>query len=147
MRNHGRRALVVQVDVGDEAEVDRLYDAHLAEFGRLDIMVNNAGLLESGNLHEMPTSTWRAVLRTNLDGAFFCIRLAARQMIAQGGGGRIISISSVHEEACTAGEGPYCVSKGGLRNLMRTMAIELASSLGLRGGTSSPSRPRRTTPL
>jgi glucose 1-dehydrogenase len=125
VRSLGRRALVVQVDVGDEAAVDRLYDAHLAEFGRLDILVNNAGMLESGKLHEMPTSTWRSVLRTNLDGAFFCMRLAARQMIAQGGGGRIITISSVHEEACTGGNGPYCVSKSGLRNLMRTMAIEL----------------------
>jgi glucose 1-dehydrogenase len=125
VRGLDRRALVVQVDVGDEASVDHLYVAHLAEFGRLDVMVNNAGIMLPGKLHEIPTSTWREVLQTNLDGAFFCMRLAACQMIAQGDGGRIISISSVHEEACTDENGAYCVSKGGLRNLMRTMAIEL----------------------
>lgn len=125
VRGYGRRALVVQVDVGDEAAVDRLFDAHLAAFGRLDVLVNNAGIQIEGKLHEIPTNTWRAVLRTNLDGAFFCMRRAARQMIEQGGGGRIIAISSVHEEACTDGNGPYDVSKSGLRNLMRAMAIEL----------------------
>lgn len=125
VRSRGRRALTVQVDVGDEASVDRLFEEHLAEFGRLDILVNNAGMSTGGRLHEIPTSTWRELLAVNLDGAFFCMRLAARQMIAQGSAGRIITISSVHEEACSDGAGPYCVSKAGLRNLMRTMAIEL----------------------
>jgi glucose 1-dehydrogenase len=125
VRGQGRRALIVQVDVADEAAVDRLYEAHLAEFGRLDIMVNNAAVMIPGKIHEIPTSTWRTVLGANLDGAFFCMSRAARQMIAQGNGGRIIAISSVHEEASTAGSGAYSVSKAGLRNLMRTMAVEL----------------------
>src|SRR5688500_1481284 len=86
VRSEGRRALVTRADVGDEESVDQLYSAHLAEFGRLDILVNNAGIMIPGKLHEIPTSTWREVLQTNLDGAFFCMRLAARQMIAQGGG-------------------------------------------------------------
>jgi glucose 1-dehydrogenase len=125
VREQGRRALIVQVDVADEAQVDRLYRAHLAEFGRLDILVNNAAIVSHGRIHEMSTETWRKVMSANLDGAFFCMRAAARQMIAQGGNGRIIAISSVHEEACTDGGGPYAVSKAGLRNLVRTMAIEL----------------------
>lgn len=125
IRALGRRTHVAQVDVSDEAQVDTLFAGHLAEFGRLAIFVNNAGMESSGTLHEIPTEQWDKVLRVNLYGAFFCMRLAARQMIAQGEGGRIITISSVHEEACGAGAGPYCVSKAGLRNLMRTMAIEL----------------------
>jgi glucose 1-dehydrogenase len=125
VRALGRRALIAQVDVSAEEQVDRLFADHLAEFGRLDIYVSNAGIGGSGKVHEISTEQWDTVLRTNLYGAFFGMRLAARQMIAQGGGGRIITISSVHEEACSTAGGPYCVSKAGLRNLMRTMAIEL----------------------
>jgi glucose 1-dehydrogenase len=120
-----RRAIVRQVNVGEEMQVDQLFADHLAEFGQLDIFVNNAGIGGSGKIHEITTEQWDKVLRVNLYGAFFGMRLAARQMIAQGSGGRIITISSVHEEACSAAGGPYCVSKAGLRNLMRTMAIEL----------------------
>lgn len=125
VRGLGRRVHLVEVDVAEEAAVDSLFAGHLAEHGQLDIFVSNAGIEESGKIHEISTEQWDKVLRVNLYGAFFGMRLAARQMIAQGGGGRIITISSVHEEACWADAGPYCVSKGGLRNLMRTMAIEL----------------------
>jgi glucose 1-dehydrogenase len=125
VRSQGRRALIVQVDVADEAAVDRLYEAHLAEFGRLDILVNNAAVMSHGRIAEISTAQWRKVLAANLDGAFFCMSRAARHMIAQGGTGRIITISSVHEDATTDGGGPYSVSKAGLRNLMRTMAVEL----------------------
>jgi glucose 1-dehydrogenase len=125
IRKLKRRALVAQVDVSAEEQVDRLFADHLAEFGQLDIFVNNAGIGGPGKIHEITTEQWDKVLRVNLYGAFFGMRLAARQMIAQGGGGRIITISSVHEESCWADGGPYCVSKAGLRNLMRTMAIEL----------------------
>jgi glucose 1-dehydrogenase len=125
VRAHGQRAFVAQVDVGAEEQVERLFTDHLTEFGRLDIFVNNAGIGAPGKIHEITTEQWDKVLRVNLYGAFFGMRLAARQMIAQGDGGRIITISSVHEESCSVGGGPYCVSKAGLRNLMRTMAIEL----------------------
>ena len=125
IRGYGRRVEIVEVDVADEPSVDGLFDAHRDAFGRLDILVNNAGVGSSGRLHEIPVESWEKVLRTNLYGPFFCSRLAARQMIAQGQGGRIINISSVHEEAATDGGGPYAVSKAGLRNLTRAMAIEL----------------------
>ncbi|MGI8476281.1 MAG: SDR family oxidoreductase [Thermomicrobiales bacterium] len=125
VRELGRRALVTQIDVGDQSQVDTLFARHLTEFGRLDILVNNAGMSIKGPTHELAAADWERVLRTNLHGPFFCSQLAARQMLAQGQSGRIINITSVHEEACWAGDGAYNVSKGGLRNLTRTMANEL----------------------
>ena len=121
----GRRAMVVQVDVGDEVQVDAMFAAHIAEFGRIDILVANAGMGLPGKLHEIPTSTWDLVLHTNLYGPFFCMRNAARHMIEQGDGGRILTVSSVHEDSPSVGGGPYCVSKSGLRMLMQNMALEV----------------------
>jgi len=127
IRALGRRCEVVKTDVGVEAEVDALFAAHTAAFGRIDILVANAGISPKGTLvHETTAAQFEEVLRTNLYGAFFCAREAAKLMLAQGDPGRILMITSVHEEACTAGGGPYHVSKAGMRNLMRTMAVELA---------------------
>lgn len=125
VRAHGRRALIHQADVGVEAEVDALFSAHFNEFGGLDVLVNNAGIGKHGLLHEQPLEDFERVMRTNFYGALYCSRFAARAMIAAGRGGRIINISSVHEEACWPGEGAYAISKVALRNLTRTMAIEL----------------------
>ena len=122
----GRRALALQADVGDPAAVERLFAAIDAHFGRLDVLVNNAGHGGGGLVHETPFAEWERVIRTNLHGPFLCGQQAARRMLAQGTGGRIVNISSVHEEACTAGAAAYNASKGGLRNLTRTMAAELA---------------------
>lgn len=126
VRESGQRAVIAQADVGVEADVDRLFATADDALGRIDILVNNAGQGGGDLVHEMATEDWDRVLRTNLYGPFFCSRLAARRMIAQGEGGRIINISSVHEETCAAGGAAYCVSKAGLRNLTRTQAIELA---------------------
>jgi glucose 1-dehydrogenase len=125
IRSHGRRALVHQADISDPQQVDALYQAHVSEFGGIDILVNNAGIGINGLLHEQPMEDFERVMRTNLYGPLYCSRHAARAMLAAGRGGRIINISSVHEEACWAGAGAYCISKAGLRNLTRTMAIEL----------------------
>lgn len=122
----GRRAIVTQADVGDEAAVARLFGEIDDAFGRIDIMVNNAGHGGGGLIHELDPAKWDRVLKTNLYGPFYCSREAGRRMVAQGGGGRIINISSVHEEAPTRGSSPYVVSKGGLRNLTRTAALDLA---------------------
>jgi len=127
IRGLGRRCETAELDVGVEAEVDVLFRQHLDAFGRIDILVANAGISPKGTpVHETTAAEFERVLRTNLYGAFFCARAAAKRMLAQGGGGRILMITSVHEEACTAGGGPYHVSKAGMRNLMRTMAVELA---------------------
>jgi glucose 1-dehydrogenase len=125
VRTYGRRALVAQVDVGQPESVERLFAEHDAAFGRLDILVNSAGISISGFVHEQPFSDWERVIRTNLHGPFLCSQQAARRMLAQGWGGRIINISSVHEEACWPGAAAYCAAKAGLRNLTRTQAIEL----------------------
>ena len=125
VRAAGRTALVHQADVGDANDVQRLFDAHFATFGRIDVLVNNAGIGRWGLVHEMSHEDWDRVLRTNLYGPFYCSQQAARAMIAAGNGGRIINISSVHEEACWEGGASYNVSKGGLRNLTRTQACEL----------------------
>lgn len=126
VRAAGQRAIVVQADVGDEGEVERVFEEIDATFGRIDIMVNNAGHGGGGYVHELDPATWDRVLRTNLYGPFLCSRQAGRRMVAQGAGGRIINITSVHQESPTAGSSPYDVSKGGLRNLTQTQALELA---------------------
>ncbi|HEV2065893.1 MAG TPA: SDR family oxidoreductase, partial [Thermomicrobiales bacterium] len=117
----------LQGDVGDPGDVNHMFAAIDDRFARIDIMVNNAGIGIGGALHEMPLEDWLRVLQTNLNGAFLCSQQAARRMIAQGTpGGRIINITSVHEEACATGGGAYNVSKAGIRNLTRTQAVELA---------------------
>lgn len=125
VRAHGRQALVVGADVGQPDQVDGLFAALDDAFGRIDILVNNAGHGGGKRVHESTFEDWERVIRSNLHGPFLCSRLAAQRMIAQGGGGRIVNITSVHQEACTAGGGAYCASKAGLRNLTRTMALEL----------------------
>ena len=122
----GRRALVVQADVGDEGAVLAMFEAVDQAFPTLDVLVNNAGIGGSdGPLHQTSLATWERVIRTDLHGPFLCSREAARRMVDRGTRGRIVNISSVHQEACSAGGGPYCVAKAGVRNLTRTMAIEL----------------------
>ncbi len=122
---HERRALVLGADVGEPEQVDRLFAALDDAFGRIDILVNNAGHGGGDRIHETTFADWERIIRSNLHGPFLCARLAAQRMIAQGTGGRIVNITSVHQEACSEGGGAYCVSKAGLRNLTRTMALEL----------------------
>ncbi len=125
VRERGRRALVAQADVGDPEAVVRLFAALDAEFAGIDILVNNAGHGGGGRIATADFAVWERVIRTNLHGPFLCSQQAARRLIAQGRGGRIVNITSVHEEACSIGGGAYCASKAGLRNLTRTLALEL----------------------
>jgi len=122
----GGRAVAVAADVSDEQQVDALVAHTVTTYGRLDVLVNNAGIEHKYPFLETPTDYWRKVLDINLTGPFLCARRAARQMVAQGGGGRIINISSVHEDITMPTNAAYCASKGGLRMLMRTIAVELA---------------------
>jgi glucose 1-dehydrogenase len=125
IRRHGRRALVVQADVGQPDDVDRLFQLHDEQFGQINVLVNNAGVGFGGSIVEQSFERWERTIRTNLHGPFLCLQQAARRMIAQGSGGRIVNISSVHEEACNIEDVAYNVSKGGLRNLTRSAATEL----------------------
>lgn len=124
----GRRCIVVQVDVRDEAAVERMFDETVARLGTPDILVNNAAVNADG-VHVADTSleAWENVLRTNLTGPFLACRRFIRERRAAGGGGRIINVTSVHEEIPMPGAGAYDASKGGLRLLTRTLALELAA--------------------
>ena len=122
----GGRALAVDADVSETDQVDGLVQQTVQKFGRLDIMVNNAGIEEKHPFLETPLEVWHKELAVNLTGPWLCSQAAARQMVKQGGGGRIINISSVHEDLPMPTNAPYCATKGGLRMLMRTIAVELA---------------------
>ena len=124
-RAFGRRAEIAQGDVGDPDAARAMFEQHDAAFGRIDILVNNAGIGDGEHIVDQPFEDFERVIRTNLFGPWLFIQQAARRMISRNEGGRIINITSVHEEACYAGASGYNASKGGLRNLTRTAAAEL----------------------
>jgi glucose 1-dehydrogenase len=121
----GDKAIGVDADVSKVEDLQRLVDAAVAEFGRVDIMVNNAGIETRTSILDTTEAQYEKVMEINLKSAFFGTQIAAKQMIAQGDGGRIINITSVHEDWPMPGNTPYCLSKGGMRMLTRTAGIEL----------------------
>jgi glucose 1-dehydrogenase len=120
------RLIAVKADVSQVAEVQKLVDETLQAFGRLDIVVNNAGIETRTSVLNTTEAEYDRVMDINLKGAFFGTQIAARQMIEQGEGGRIINISSIHEDWPMPGNTPYCLSKGGMRMLTRNAGVELA---------------------
>ncbi len=122
----GGRAIAIAADVSKPAEVQALIDGAMKAFGRLDIVINNAGIEKKASFVDYSLDEARRILEVNLLGPFIVSQAAAKQMIKQGQGGRIINISSVHEDLPMPLNAPYCMSKGGLRMLMRTVAVELA---------------------
>ncbi|HEY3855446.1 MAG TPA: glucose 1-dehydrogenase [Verrucomicrobiae bacterium] len=126
VRDLGDRVIGVRADVSKVRQLQKLFASCLKEFGRVDILVNNAGIETRSSLVDTTESQYDNVLAINLKSAFFATQFAAKQMIKQGGGGRIINISSVHEDWPMPGNTPYCLSKGGMRMLTRTAGVELA---------------------
>ncbi len=122
----GDQAIGVDADVSKVADLEKLVAAAVAKFGRVDIMVNNAGIETRTSVLDTTESQYDKVLDVNLKSAFFGTQIAARQMIKQGQGGRIINITSVHEDWPMPGNTAYCLSKGGIRMLTRTAGVELA---------------------
>jgi glucose 1-dehydrogenase len=122
----GDQAIGVDADVSKVADLQRLVNAAVQKFGRLDVMVNNAGVETRTSVLDTTEQQYERVLEINLKSAFFGTQLAAKQMIKQGGGGRIINITSVHEDWPMPGNTAYCLSKGGMRMLTRTAGVELA---------------------
>ncbi|HEX5397088.1 MAG TPA: SDR family oxidoreductase [Candidatus Limnocylindria bacterium] len=125
-RQAGRGAEAVRADVGDEEAVAELFRQVDERCGRLDVLVNNAGIeSEPTTIDAYPVATFDRIVATNLRGTFLCMRQAAQRMVAAGHG-RIINISSVHEDLAFPGNSAYAATKGGVRMLMRTTALELA---------------------
>ena len=128
----GGRAVAVQGDVSAEAEVEAMLDRCVAELGRIDILVANAGIQQDAPVTEMTLGEWQRVLDVNLTGQFLCARGAVRRMLAQGESsvsrarGKIICMSSVHEVIPWAGHVNYAASKGGIHLMMASLAQEVA---------------------
>ncbi|OEU63756.1 MAG: 3-oxoacyl-[acyl-carrier-protein] reductase [Desulfuromonadales bacterium C00003094] len=125
IEGQGGKALAVPGDVGLSKDVEALFAAAKEAFGQVDILVNNAGITRDGLLMRMKDEDWDAVMDTNLKGAFYCCRAAAKIMSKQRSG-RIINISSVVGEMGNAGQANYAASKAGLIGLTKSIARELA---------------------
>jgi NAD(P)-dependent dehydrogenase (short-subunit alcohol dehydrogenase family) len=127
----GGYAIARRADVGLRADCEALVDVAVTQFGRLDVLVNNAGIVHAADFLELAEEDFDRVLRINLKGAFLCAQAAARRMVAQearpdGSRGVIINLSSVNAVLAIANQVPYTVSKGGLNQLTKVMALALA---------------------
>lgn len=122
----GDQAIGVKADVSKVDELQKLVDSAVQKFGKVDVMVNNAGVETRTSILDTTEAQYEKVLEVNLKSAFFGTQIVAKQMIKQGKGGRIVNITSVHEDWPMPGNIAYCLSKGGVRMLTRTAGIELA---------------------
>ncbi len=125
-RKLGKRAKFQRCDVGNARQARALVRAAVAGFGRLDILVNNAGIIHTAEFLELAETDFDRVMRVNLKGAFLVGQAAARQMVRQGAGGAIVNMSSVNAVVAIPNQIPYVVSKGGLNQLTKVMALALA---------------------
>lgn len=117
----GRRAIAIEADVAQKADIDRMFDRIEADFGPIEILVNNAGIEPRADICDYDEATYDAVMATNLKGAFFCAQRALRKM-REAGWGRVINISSLHELTPTGFSALYGMSKGAMAMMMREMA-------------------------
>lgn len=124
----GSDAVFVKADVSKERHVRNLVRDGVKKFGRLDIMVNNAGILVSGTVSQLTEKEWDRQMAVNLKGVFFCTKYAVMQMIKQGKGGRIINISSIAGLVGFPGISAYCASKGGVTELTREAALDCSKN-------------------
>jgi NAD(P)-dependent dehydrogenase (short-subunit alcohol dehydrogenase family) len=127
IRDGGGEAFAIQADVGQYADAERLVAASLERFGRIDILVNNAGIVSRKPILEVPLEEWDRVVHTNLYGCFHCSRLVGQHMVARGGGGKIVNISSIHGRVAKANMGSYCSTKAAIDMFSKQLAVELAS--------------------
>ncbi|WP_428945639.1 SDR family oxidoreductase [Pantoea sp. FN060301] len=121
----GRKAEVERLDLADPEEGSRALETLIARLGRIDVLVNNAGTNVKGDFLETRFEDWRKVFSVNVDGAFACSQIAARHMVKQGQGGRIINITSVHEHTPLPGSVAYTATKHALGGLTKSMALSL----------------------
>ena len=133
----GGKEMVVQADVSDEDQVKAMLAKVIEEFGSLDVLVNNAGIQKPAASHEIDIKDFDRVLAVNLRGPFLCSREAIRHFLGRGGGGVIINNSSVHEIIPKPKYLPYSISKGGMENLTKSLALEYAGD-GIRVNSVGP---------
>jgi glucose 1-dehydrogenase len=126
IENFGGTAAAFSADVSKPDDVDALVAQTARHFGGLDILVNNAGIEQKHPFLDVPFELYEKTIAINLTGVWLCSQRAAKQMVKQKRGGRIVNISSVHEDLTMPTNAAYCASKGGVRMLMRTIALELA---------------------
>lgn len=126
LHERGSDVLTRKCDVQSFDEVQGLFDAALSSFKRVDILINNSGITEPRSLLEMTPAEWDRTLNINLRGMFFCTQRAAKEMIRQGSGGRVVNLSSVHGFAAVPNHAHYEASKGGINMFTKACAIELA---------------------
>jgi NAD(P)-dependent dehydrogenase (short-subunit alcohol dehydrogenase family) len=120
-----RRALAVQADVGDLADIDRMVQQALAAFGQIDILVNNAGVTRRADIMDITEADWDRIHRVNAKGVFFCLQRVAREMIPRRSG-RIINIASIAGKGYAgASNAAYAASKGAVLSLTKTAAQQL----------------------
>jgi 3-oxoacyl-[acyl-carrier protein] reductase len=136
--DHGDRVASVPCDVTDEGQVQALVDSAVGLFGRLDVMINNAGLGGTGSVLDLGDDEWHRVLDVTLTGTFRCTRAALRQMVAQGGGGSVVNNASVLGWRAQAGQAHYAAAKAGVMALTRCAALDVADH-GIRVNAVAPS--------
>jgi glucose 1-dehydrogenase len=137
MHQFGDEHMLVQADIAQEADVIHMFETVATQLGPVDILINNAGFQISGASDQIPIESFDRVLATNLRGAYICAREAIKQMLGAGRGGVIINVSSVHQEIPKPSYIGYSVSKGGMQNLTRTLALEYAGR-GIRVNAVGP---------
>jgi len=125
VRAQGRRALAVACDVGDAAQVDEAVAQTLREFGRIDVLVNNAGYRIRARLEDLPREEWDAMVRTNLTGVFLFAQAVGRVMIRQQSG-KIVNVTSVAGRSGARGMAPYAAAKAGVTALTQSLGAEWA---------------------
>jgi glucose 1-dehydrogenase len=136
-RGSGCQDLIIQADISKEDQVREMFRRVVEAFGSIDILVNNAGIQKPSPSHDIDVADFDRVLNVNLRGAFLCAREAIRHFLARGGGGVILNNSSVHEIIPKPKYLPYSISKGGMENLTKSLALEYAGQ-GIRVNAVGP---------
>ena len=137
-RGHGERDhLLVEADIGVEAEISAMFETVLARWPQLDCLVNNAGVQQESPSEALDVEAYRRIIEVNLNGAVLCAQKALAHFVTREGGGNIINCSSVHQIIPKPGYLAYSISKGGMANLTRTLALEFAGH-GIRVNAVGP---------
>jgi glucose 1-dehydrogenase len=137
LRDQGTHPLLVEADVSDDASVRQMFEQVVTEFGQLDFLVNNAGIQTAADSDLLDIAAFDRVLAVNLRGSFLCAQQHVRHLVTEGRQGAIVNVSSVHQEIPKPRFVGYSVSKGGMQNLTRTLALEYASR-GIRVNAVAP---------